>query len=216
MRVNNGCEISGGDTAPNGVMERSMPAPLPHTDEASCGSPLARELAPWGSVTDWWREGGREGVEEDSREESVLEVVWGHREAKPNVTSDLNPSRGFQNVRVCGCLSACECVFTCDCACLCVCLLWWAYTYIPLHRLLTEGISQTCCLRNVFHEQNILTAIHFCRGFCLGFFDIPKISHCFCQLNGVQINHTTTKDYLGGKCTLSFCITWIKVTKKLL
>lgn len=62
MRMRDGSEISGGDLVPNGVTERSVPGPLQHTDGAPRGSPLAREPAAWGSVTDWWREAGRDGV----------------------------------------------------------------------------------------------------------------------------------------------------------
>lgn len=43
--MRDGSEISGGDLVPNGVTERSVPAPLRHTDGAPRGSPLARELA---------------------------------------------------------------------------------------------------------------------------------------------------------------------------
>ena len=45
MRVRDGTEISGGDLVPNGVTQRTVPAPLHDTDDAPRGSPLARELA---------------------------------------------------------------------------------------------------------------------------------------------------------------------------
>lgn len=61
--------------------------------------------------------------------EGMLEVARGCREAKRDLASNLNPSCGFQDVGVSGCL--CVCVYVCVCVnvCLhvivhvCVCIL---------------------------------------------------------------------------------------------
>lgn len=72
-------------------------------------------------------EGGREGGMEWRI--GMLEVVWGRREAKSNVASNLNPSCGFQNVRARGRLCVWMRVYMWLCVFVCVSALVGLHVY---------------------------------------------------------------------------------------